>query len=190
VLDLQAGTTVVDLQDFAYAVLVNQDCDLEQDHTARKGGGATAGHRRIVEAILVEAKPALEVREQARTNLNIGKDLWKRVVQNKDERFHFVEGPPMDLDALGEGLPDLALDFRGCFSMRMEELLHRIDLGPTRRRAWLLTPWAEHLSSRFAYFYSRVGLPRDHSIRGASLAEPAASGPVTTLPPVGRPEVL
>jgi hypothetical protein len=188
VLVLQAEPVVVNLQVFDYAVLVTQDCDLEQDYDAR--GTGDQKHRLLAEAILVEAMPALELRELAKRTLGVNKDLWARVVRNKDERFHVIESIPNSIDALGEGLPDLALDFRRCFSIRMDELLYRIAKGPTRRRAWLRTPWAEQLSSRLAYFYARVGLPREHSV-SASLAKPANSvGAPPPVPPFdGTPEV-
>ncbi len=87
VLVLQSDPPVVDLQVFAFAVLVTQDCDLEQDHAARSGDGTAQGHRLLAEAILLEARPALEVRELAKKTLNINKDLWARIAQNKDERL-------------------------------------------------------------------------------------------------------
>jgi hypothetical protein len=41
-----------------------------------------------------------------------GKDILKRVVQNKDERYHVFEQVEFAQDATGQGLPALGADFK------------------------------------------------------------------------------
>lgn len=62
----------------------------------------------------------------------------------------------------GEGAPELVIDFKRYFTLPTGELYRWIALGETRRRCRLRSPYMEHLSSRFAYFLSRVALPEDY----------------------------
>jgi len=154
---LAGGALSVDLETFPYAVLINQDCDLAQDHGTRaRGGGATG----LPNLLFLLAVPI----DQFHEALPPGSDIWKRIIQNKDERYHVLERIPTDCDALGEGLPALGLDFKQCITLRTDEVLFRYKERSAQRRSRLTTPWAEHLSSRFAYYYSRVALPQDHDL--------------------------
>jgi hypothetical protein len=89
--------------------------------------------------------------------------LRKPVVNNKNERYHVFEAVATDLDASGEGLPALAVDFKRCFTVPTDELYWRVGNG-ARRRCRLLTPYLEHFSTRFAFYCSRVALPREHTV--------------------------
>ncbi len=88
--------------------------------------------------------------------------MWKRVRNNKDERYHFLERAPADCDAQGEGIQELGIDFKRYFTLPTDEVYRWIEMGVIKRRSTLRTPYAEHLSSRFAYFLSRIALPHDH----------------------------
>jgi hypothetical protein len=66
-------------------------------------------------------------------------------------------------DRLQEGLPELAIDFKRYFTVPTDEVYRRIELGEARRRCLLISPYLEHLSSRYAYFLSRIALPVDHA---------------------------
>jgi hypothetical protein len=39
-------------------------------------------------------------------------DMWQRVRQNKDERYHFLQRIESGEDARGEGLAELSIDFK------------------------------------------------------------------------------
>ena len=43
--------------------------------------------------------------------------------QNRDERYHFLEAVPAALDACSQGLPDMFLDFKKCFTLPAPENL-------------------------------------------------------------------
>lgn len=60
------------------------------------------------------------------------------------------------------GLPELGIDFKKIFTIPTDEIYQRIALGQVKRRAVLVSPYLEHLSSRFAYFLSRIALPQEH----------------------------
>ena len=88
--------------------------------------------------------------------------IWDRVKKNKDERYHFLEKIPANCDACGEGLPELGVDFKCYFTLPTEEVYRRVELNKARRRSVIRSPYLEHLSSRFAFFLSRVALPQEH----------------------------
>ena len=138
--------------EYPYAIVLSQACDLTQDFSSRQNGKS-----QLPDVLFCQLPTADALKAGCG-----GSDIWKRVKQNKDERYHFLEKVPIDSDAAGEGLPEMGIDFKRYFTLPTEEVYRWIELGQTKRRAVLCSPYLEHLSSRFAYFMSRVGLPRDH----------------------------
>ncbi len=139
-----------------YAVIVTQDCDLEQHAAAR----ATPKPKEtsLVPAVLLVVASLFEA---ARGQFP-GSDVRKRAKQNKDDRYQFLAAMPPEADATGSGIEPLLLDFKRVFSYPTDQLLGSIERGEAMRRGRLVTPFAEHLSSRFGFFMARVGLPIDH----------------------------
>lgn len=138
--------------EYAYAVVISQQCDLEQDFKSRQ-----TNMPQLPDVMFCQV-PTAEVLKASCG----GSDIWKRIKQNKDERYHFLELIPGEYDACGEGLPELGIDFKRYFTIPTDEVYLGLRFGTTRRRSVLCNPYSEHLSSRFAYFLSRVALPRDH----------------------------
>jgi len=139
-----------------FAIILTQDCDLEQDFTARSE--TVPGTLNSV--LLCEVVTASELKG----NLPKGKDIWKRVIQNKDERYQCLEAVPIDLDADGNGLPSLGCDFKKYFTVPADDFYKRLDLGQITRRSRLISPYTEHLLHRFCNFQSRVPLPDNHNV--------------------------
>ena len=104
----------------------------------------------------------LPTAEELRSTPGINSSIWGRIKINKDERYHFLEKVPQDCDLAGTGMPELGVDFKRYFTVPTVEVYRWLELGMTKRRSVICTPYLEHLSSRFAYFLSRVGLPLDH----------------------------
>jgi hypothetical protein len=142
-----------------FAVILTQDCDLEQDAKARGTDEMDEAKRRnaLLSSVLLVVASTFD----NATGLG-GSDIKRRAKQNKDERYQFLSAVPSGLDAGGQGIPGLLLDFKRFFTYPTEQLLSAICRGETIRRTRLATPYAEHLSGRFAYFVQRIGLPRDH----------------------------
>lgn len=138
--------------EYPYALVLSQSCDLVQDFTARQSGKV-----QLPDVIFCHAPTAEELRSACG-----GSDIWKRIKQNKDERYHFLEKVQAECDTCGESVPELGIDFKRYFTIPTDEVYHRIKSGQIRRRSVLSTPYLEHLSTRFAYFLGRVALPRDH----------------------------
>ncbi len=95
----------------------------------------------------------------------IGRDIFKRIRQNKDDRYHFLEAIPPELDRQRQGLPQLIVDFRKYFTLPSDEIFRQCSFSknPAMRRCRLEMPYREHLQSRAAFYLQRVMLPLDHN---------------------------
>jgi len=162
----------------AYLVVMTQDCELAQDANAReiqkqaqqdapriddpdfKKKLDNAPKLKIENVLFCEAMPTADMKN----SLPQGKDIWKRIIQNKDERYHCIEPCPSEQDLAAQGLPSLGCDFKRFFTMPIDEVLKRIELEPTARRTRLVTPYAEHLLHRFCNFQARIPLPENHDV--------------------------
>jgi len=144
-----------------YAIVISQDCDLEQDFRARKPVtpvDKNAPDKTIPNVLLLEAVSAIELLGKVS-----GSDIRKRVRNNKDERYHVLQKVESADDAEGTGLPSLGVDFKRFFTVPTDELYMQLRSN-AKRHACLASPYLEHLARRFADFQSRVALPADHKI--------------------------
>lgn len=137
-----------------YAVVLSQDCDLEQDFKNRNAGRQGS----LPNVLFCE----VETPDTLRGKLDFGSKEWKQAVQNKNERFQFLQALSKEEDALGVGLPSLAMDFKRYFTIPTDEVYARLN-GEARRHAILSPIYAQHLCARFSFFLSRVALPLDHA---------------------------
>ncbi len=147
---------------YEYAVVVSQACDLTQQFKSHANEPPA-----LPEILFCQVATA----ESLRATPNLVTEMWKRIKINKDERYQFLENIPPELDACGTGLPEFGIDFKKYFTIPTEEVYRRIELGHTKRRSVLCSPYCEHLSSRFSYFLGRIGLPEDH--RSESVKPPS-----------------
>jgi hypothetical protein len=143
----------VELVEHPFAVIVSQDCDLYWDFKARQENRQFS----LPSVLFCEVVTA----EELRGTPEIKSDIWKRIRQNQDERYQFLQAVPAEKDAQGLGLPELGLDFKRYFTIPTEEVYRQLGAS-AKRRCRLVTPYAEHLSNRFFQFQSRVALPAEH----------------------------
>jgi len=143
-----------------YSIVVNQDCDLEQDFkwALDSEGQAKSGTRPTPCVLLLEALIRDSMLDTAPD-----KHIRRRVKQNQDERYHCLEEIPAPCDAEGAGVPALAVDFKKFFTVPTDELYYEIQ-SRTKRRARLNSPYLENFSRRFANFLSRVALPAEEQV--------------------------
>lgn len=134
------------------AVTIAQDCDLEWDHRFRTGQASPS--KELPSVLLCEVFDADKLP-------HVDSGVWKRIKINKDERYQFLEKVPAECDAQGLGLPEMAIDFKHCFSIPTAELYLQLK-GEAKRRCRLVSPYLEHFQQRIFYFHSRIGLPADH----------------------------
>lgn len=147
-------------------LILTQDCDLDWDFRGRfsqSGVSETVpistADKLIPCVLFCEVVTAHELFGKVKA---LGSKVWDRIKQNNDIRYHFLQRPGPDCDAVGEGLGELAIDFKRYSTVRTDELYRRVTLGTTRRRCILRTPYLENLCHRFAHFLSRVALPEPH----------------------------
>ena len=141
-----------------FAIVLTQDCDLEQ-HLNRIRDGKPGS---LPNLLFCEALSAATLKGSAG-----GSDIWKRVRQNKDERYQCLEQIPPELDALAEGVHALGVDFKRYFTIPTVEVLERLRRGEAKRRACLAQPYHYQLATRFFCFQMRVALPDEHVIESA-----------------------
>lgn len=161
-----------------YLIVMTQDCDLAQDATARELRAQVAKDQSLLSDPELKKKfdnaPKLQVENilfceaistlDMKTSVPPGKDIWKRIIQNKDERYQCLESVPPVHDLAGSGMPSLGCDFKRFVTIPTDEVYRRIELSPVLRRARLITPFAEHLLHRFGNYQCRIPLPEMHDV--------------------------
>jgi hypothetical protein len=141
-------------------VVMSQDCDLQQDFDRREAAeGGT-----LPNILFCDVYPAETLRAKLQSQDQLSRKDWKkRIAQNQNDRFHYLQKVEPNQDLHSHGLSALALDFKIYFTLPTDELYARLAHG-ILRRCTLNTPYVEHLAHRFFKFQSRVALPRDHEI--------------------------
>ncbi len=145
------------------AIILSQECDLDQEFRARTqiayadGSPAPNPQVQIPNILFCE----LFRIDEFRSRPGINSPIFSQIKTNSHERYQYLHEITSDLDAAGEGLPYLVIDFRRYFTLTIAEAYTGIGKHITRR-CQLTTPYAEHLSARFTRFMGRVALPKDH----------------------------
>jgi hypothetical protein len=139
-----------------YVIVLSQDCDLDQDYRRRAQG---AQDNLLASVIFCAVTPA---DQDFRKDIGLDSKEWKRFKQNQDPRLHYLREIPAADDASGEGLPELAIDFRQHFALPTAEAYLAVETS--QRRCRLEQPYAEHLNNRFSWHICRVALPLDHHL--------------------------
>ena len=138
-----------------FAVILSQGCDLGLDFKAR--AGQVKEDKLLPNVLFCEVFTAAELKGSGTMNSQI----WGRVQKNKDERYQFLQKVEPIYDAVGLGLPEVGIDFKRYFTLPTDEVYAQLQ-KTTRRRCRLLSPFLEHLSTRFAHYLCRVALPVEH----------------------------
>jgi len=130
----------------ALVVILTQDCDLEQDYTARFHSGDFAPdteetHPKLLPHILLTD---LLTEAELRSRLP-GSDILKRAKTNADERYH--------------QLAPAFFDFKKVFGIPTGNLYKAVHSGAVRRVAQVAPIYLHDLIHRFFAFQSRVALP-------------------------------
>lgn len=154
--DLTAEPPTIEFVTHPWAIIVSQDCDLEQDYKARTGDGKVGPDKQIPSVLFCEMIELVTLRK----GITDGK-VRQRLTQNKEDRYHFLEKVPPELDGLAEGVPELGVDFKRYFAIPTPEAYCRLD-REAKRRCVLNSPYLEHFCCRFYSYQSRIALPREH----------------------------
>ena len=139
-----------------FAVILSQGCDLEQDYRSRTR--EIAQDKTVPAVLFCEVILASDLKGTIQSS-----EIWRRITQNNDERFHFLQTIEPEFDLEAKGIAELGVDFKRFFTVPTDEVYHRIRSGEARRRCFLQSPYLEHFCRRFANFLSRVALPVPHT---------------------------
>jgi hypothetical protein len=141
---------------YTHAVVVTQDCDLEQDYGARFGDQQVSDDKKLFGVLLCGAyeEAAIKAGTHRAGAKKFGRQEWKPVTQNKEPRYQYL-GFVRDTDAV------LVADFKDYFMVPCDYLYGLLDEGTSARVAELGSPWRDHLLQRFAGYLMRIGLPTD-----------------------------
>jgi len=148
----------VDQHHHPIAVVLHSDCDLLQDFNARRAGAAENrdphwSERSIVTQVLMcDAFVVDELR-----NRGASKDLWARIKNNQDERYHRLEFDPIAVT--GTQLSELLLDFRKAFMVHTPDVYAALVADGIVRHGYVPPVYLHDLMQRFFSYHARVGLP-------------------------------
>ena len=165
--DNDSATVELHAVQHPFLVAMSPDCDLDQDFAARfpddYDGFVDEGHEQkfreqsnrylLTHVILCDAFEEAEIT----VRIAAGKDIWKRVKTNQDQRYHHLGPAPV-----GEHGPelDVYLDFKRVFALPLESLYEAVQgAGEVERLAVIPSVYLHDLIQRFYAFQSRVGLP-------------------------------
>lgn len=147
----------VKARNLKYCIILSQECDLEHDYNNREDLEKCKNDtdKFLQSLLLCPAYPAATWRlgthlEELKMQ-KINSDEWKRVKQNNNYRYHYL---PEYEDGQ---VPELVFDFKHYITVP-REVAYRKEF----KNNFLISLddlFREHLSSRFAHYLSRIGLP-------------------------------
>lgn len=156
---VESGTPpLVELVTHPFAVIVSQDCDLEQDYKARNGLHDVKPDKILPSVLFCEVTTAEDICNTGGVTGHKDRSLFSK---NKLERYQYLQKIDPTEDGCREGLPELGIDFKKYFTIPADEVYKRITTT-AKRRCFMKSPYLEHLSSRFCYFQMRIALPEEH----------------------------
>jgi hypothetical protein len=147
-----------------FAIILSQDCDLEQDFKSREAIRASGASLDRLDDKLLPSVLMCEVATERAIDDAIrsqGNTIRQRFRKNQEERYQFLHAVAKSDDAAGDGLEAMGIDFKRYFSVPTAELYAQLKSG-CNRRCRLAPQYLEHLSKRFTNHLSRVGLPKNH----------------------------
>lgn len=146
-----------------FAVIVSQDCDLEQDFNFRYCCKGNQRHE-LPSILFCQAQDIDKLRKSEAYRSLFTSSTFKGNFKNNNEfRFHFLQEIPPELCAVDQRVPELGIDFKRYFSMPTAEVYHRIKLNHTQRMSVLESPYRDHFSQRFYNFNNRIALPEEYA---------------------------
>jgi len=155
-LDKERVLSVVE-RTLQYCVIISQECDLEHDYNTRaKDDGATKD--KYLQTLLISPAYQAETFRQGDHLQQLGmkmerinSEAWGRIKQNNLARYHYLESH-QDFQ-----IPELVVDFKHYVTVP-REVIYREQFN-TCYVATIEIMYRDHLSSRFAHYLSRIGLP-------------------------------
>lgn len=154
----KSGTDIVVRErSLPYCVVLTQDCDLEHDFSNRANQESPTKDKYLQSILLCPAYPAQTFRHGEHlaaiglTMQRFNSQNWPRVTQNNEARYHYLQ------EAASLQIPALVIDFKHYFTAPRDIVYRGAFLD--KYLATVEIVFRDHLSSRFAHYLSRVGLP-------------------------------
>lgn len=138
-----------------YCIVISQDCDLEHDYNNRSNT-ESANSDKYLQSILVcpaylasVFRQGEHLQDRNMSMQRINSDEWKRIKNNTNPRYHYLS---QDAELQ---VPELVVDFKHYFTVPRSVAYGLSD----NYLATIEIVFREHLSSRFAHYLCRIGLP-------------------------------
>jgi hypothetical protein len=152
------------LVDHEKTMVITPDCDLLHDFSARQEllEASDPEHIKRLQSRLLPHIQCCDLYEESviKQTRSLRSELWKRVRQNQDERYHRIpEGEVEPAGMTGDQHPPLFLDFKGLFSIPTEFLYISLRSNRVERQGVVPSPWVHHIASRCFNFHGRVCVP-------------------------------
>ena len=154
----------IDSVHYEYVVVMSPDCDLEWDFKARFPDQESR-EQLIPQSNISDLSASLSHvflarfyrQEKIRSSIK-GSDIWKRIEQNQDERYHHFKAAPVN--ELPESvLPDLYIDFKKALAIPTKSLYEGLRAQGIKRIALIPDIYIHDLMHRYYGFLSRIALP-------------------------------
>ncbi len=164
-IESQSGQSFpIDSVRYEFVVVMSPDCDLEWDFKARfpdQQSQEQLSSPSDISDLPVSVSHVFLAkiyrREKIRSLIK-GSDIWKRIENNQDERYHRFKESPVG-EPLTTVLPDLYIDFKKALAIPTKSLYEGLRVGGVRRIALIPDKYIHDLMHRYYGFLSRVALP-------------------------------
>lgn len=140
-----------------YVIVLTQDCDLEQDHANRSSPSKGTQDKYLQSILVCPAYQEADFRQGSHLEeLHLQMERFSvksfdRIKKNQLYRYHYL---PANLDLQ---VPELVVDFKHYFTGPRDRIYD--DYRSKHYLATLEILFRDDLSSRFAHYLSRIGLP-------------------------------
>lgn len=148
------GVPTGTVREYSYAIILSQDCDLEQDYDVRHRGDESNIDKKLFGTLLCGVHEEDEIRECGYRGraARLGSSDWKPIRQNMSPRYQYLGYVPSPNCTL-------VVDFKDYFFLPLEYLYEKITQEKVTRWASMEAPWRDHLLQRFGFYMTRIGLP-------------------------------
>ena len=137
-----------------YAIVINQECDLEHDFNAHNEQSANQDkylpNVLILPAYLEPEFKSGKHRGESIVAETYNSERFKIIKQNNNARFHFINKFE-DLQ-----IPDLIIDFKHLYTINRDFIYNNINRNYL---ASICEIYREGISHRYSHYLSRIGLP-------------------------------
>lgn len=155
---VEDGSAILTVVRFPLALVLSQDCDLQQDFSARVHGESASMLLSVLLVPLYEMGDAVSGEQLKELDVTMPSlpsgtksQSARDLRQNKNARYHCL---PMSQEQ--DGLPDVIADFKNYFAVNSSYLT---GIRARSLAGSLDTLYREDVVQRFAAYLARIGLP-------------------------------